>query len=273
MRQQATDVLKEQFDREGYAVAKALFSSSEAEYYRDHYTELRGRGAFPGDMAGFDTSADDPLLQYPRMIHMHRWDLISMDWLLSNRLGNVLRSLFDTDPLAVQSMLYFKPAGARGQALHQDNHFIRVQPGTCVAAWMALDECDETNGCLQVVPGSHKLPLLCQEPADTSKSFTDQGLSLPDGMNTKPVRMSPGDVLFFHGMIIHGSFPNVSHDRFRRSLIGHYVSSDAVKCADFYSPVLNMAGKEVLLADSPEGGPCGTWVEVDGSPRVEVVPG
>ena len=36
----------------------------------------------------------------------------------------------------------------------------------CVAAWMALDTCDESNGCLQVVPGSHEWPILCTVPAD-----------------------------------------------------------------------------------------------------------
>ena len=67
----------------------------------------------------------------------------------------------------------FKPPGSRGQALHQDNFYLRAEPGTCVAAWMALDPCDEENGCLQVVPGTQDLPLLCIQRADTTQSFTD----------------------------------------------------------------------------------------------------
>jgi ectoine hydroxylase-related dioxygenase (phytanoyl-CoA dioxygenase family) len=230
---------------------------------------LRQKGSFPGDMAGFDTTADDPLLRFPRMIHMHRWDDVSKDWLLSDRQRAVVSVLFGAEPLALQSMMYFKPAGARGQALHQDNHFLRVHPGTCIAAWMALDDCDEENGCLQVVPGSQSLPHLCHEDADTSTSFTDKGVRLPSGMHSVPVQMKPGDVLFFHGMLIHGSYPNTSKSRFRRSLIAHYASQDAVKCADYYFPLLNMRGKEVELEDNPGGGPCGRWVEVDGTARVE----
>lgn len=261
---------RSQYDDRGFVVVRGLYSEEEAQWYQKHYMELRESGEHPGDMAGFDTTSDDPLVRYPRMIHMHRWDDASRDWLLSDRVSGVIRQLIDSEPLAVQTMLYFKPAGARGQALHQDNFYLRAAPGACVGVWMALDHVDEENGCLQVVPGSHKLPLLCQEDVDTSKSFTDKGLTLPEGMETVPIILNPGDVLFFHGMLIHGSFPNTSKDRFRRALIGHYVSAESEKVADYYWPVLNMQGNEVVLGDNPGGGPCGRWVEVDGTPHVEV---
>ena len=83
------------------------------------------------------------------------------------------------EPVAVQSMFYFKPPGARGQALHQDNFYLRVKPGTCMAAWLPLDDCDEDNGCLQVVPGSQNWSVLCTVPADTTQSFTDVTVPLP----------------------------------------------------------------------------------------------
>ena len=51
-------------------------------------------------------------------------------------------------------MLYFKPPGARGQAFHQDNQYIRKYP--VIAAWAALDDCDEANGQMVVIPGSQK---------------------------------------------------------------------------------------------------------------------
>lgn len=262
----------EQFKNEGYVVIPQLFSAGEAAFYLDHFMRLRENGRYEGDWEGIDADSDDPLKKYPRMIHMHRWDRVSRDWLLENRLRLALSALMQEEPLAVQTMLYFKPAGARGQALHQDQYFLRVQPGECMAAWMALDPCDEENGCMQVVPGSHELPLLCAEQADTNTSFTDVSVSLPAGMQPVPVRMQPGDVLFFNGMMIHGSFPNTSQDRFRRSLIGHYISANAEKVADYYHPVLRMDGSEIRKADSPEGGPCGVWVTRDGKPVVELQP-
>jgi ectoine hydroxylase-related dioxygenase (phytanoyl-CoA dioxygenase family) len=167
-------------------------------------------------------------------------------------------------------MLYFKPPGARGQALHQDQYYLRVSPGTCIASWLALDDCDEANGCLEVVPGSHQWPLLCTEKADTTKSFTDVTVPIPAGTDVRPVIMCAGDVMFFHGSLVHGSHPNRTADRFRRSLIGHYIQGDAAQVARFYHPAHRFDGSLVELESSPDGGACGVWVERDGSPVIEV---
>src|SRR5262245_44801107 len=209
------------YRRDGFAVARGLFSADEVAGLRDHYMRLRAAGSYDGDSAGVadPRGTPDPLQKYPRMIHMHRWDEISLRWMLDPRLRDGLAALLGEEPYAVQTMLYFKPPGARGQALHQDQFYLRVQPGTCMAAWMALDPCDEENGCLRVVPGTQDLPLLCIQRADTTQSFSDTTVPIPAGKAPAPVRMSPGDVLFFNGSLIHGSGPNRSTDRFRRALI------------------------------------------------------
>jgi ectoine hydroxylase-related dioxygenase (phytanoyl-CoA dioxygenase family) len=205
------------------------------------------------------------------MIHMHRWDEVSLKWLIDPRLNEWLTALLGKEPYAAQTMLYFKPPGARGQALHQDNFYLRVKPGTCMAAWMALDPCDEENGCLMVVPGTHNLPILCTIPADTTESFTNIAVPVPKDLPIVPAVMEPGDVLFFNGSLVHGSYPNRSTNRFRRSLIGHYAVGDAQKIAQFYQPLLRMDGTEVTIEVSEGGGPCGVWVERDGRPVVEMV--
>src|SRR5690242_14224331 len=152
-------------------------------------------------------------------------------------------------------MLYFKPPGARGQALHQDQYYLRVQPGTCMAAWMALDPSDEENGCMQVVPGCHKLPLLCAEQADVQVSITSVTVPVPKEMCSVPVIMEPGDVMFFNGYLIHGSHPNTSSTRFRRALIGHYIDGVAEKVNPYYHPtILRMNGARVELGASIDGG-------------------
>jgi ectoine hydroxylase-related dioxygenase (phytanoyl-CoA dioxygenase family) len=260
---------QEQFEREGYVVARGLFSADEVERLKSHYMRLRAQGSYPGDSAGVARAgvpeeSPDPLKKYPRMIHMHRWDDVSLRWMIDPRLRVALTQLLGREPYAVQTMLYFKPAGARGQAMHQDQYYLRVQPGTCMAAWMALDDCDEANGCLKVVPGTQDLPVLCTERANTVESFTDTTVPIPPGKKIVPVLMAPGDVFFFNGSLIHGSGPNFSTDRFRRSLIGHYIAGEAAQVAKFYHPVLRMDGTVVDLGVSERGGPCGRWVDDDG---------
>ena len=258
------------FKDRGHVTVSGLFSAEEVAGFRQHYMDMRHSGSFPGDYGGEDLTQGDPLKRYPRLIHMHRWDQTSLDWMLDPRLGRVFRQLLGVEPLAVQTMLYFKPPGARGQALHQDQLYLRVQPGTCIAAWMALDDCDEENGCLQVVPGSHALPVLCPVKADTSESFTDVTVPVPEHMTPEPVIMKAGDVFFFNGQLIHGSFPNRSKSRFRRALIGHYIDADAEQVSLYYHPVLRFDGRTVELEASAGGGKCGVWVEEDGTEVLEM---
>jgi phytanoyl-CoA hydroxylase len=260
---------REEYQRDGYVVVRALFTTKEVERLREHYMALREQGARPGDFSGVEPTSADPLKRYPRMIHMHRWDEVSLRWLIDARLNACMTDLLGSEPYAVQTMLYFKPPGARGQALHQDQYYLKVQPGTCLAAWMALDVCSEETGCIQVIPGSHRLPVLCTEKADTTVSFTDITVPVPEGVPIVPVLMEPGDVLFFHGSVVHGSYPNTSPDRFRRALIGHYIVGEAEKVARYYHPVLRMDGAEVALEVNEAGGPCGVWTERDGERVVE----
>ena len=262
---------KRYYDENGYVVVSGLFTDDEVDAYREHYMTLRKHGSYEGDTAGVDTGdKDDPIKKYPRMIHMHRWDDISMRWMTDDRLNACMTGLLGSEPFAVQTMLYFKPPKARGQALHQDQFYLRVQPGTCMAAWMALDPCDVDNGCIQIVPGSHKWPVLCTEKADTTVSFTDITVPLPAGQEVRPVIMAAGDVLFFNGSLIHGSFPNITADRFRRALIGHYIVGEAQKVAEYYHPVVRMDGREVELEKSEGGGTCGVWVDQAGAPVIEM---
>ncbi len=258
------------YEANGYVVVKGIFSAEETAAYREHYMALRAEGSKPGDMVADTQKIGDPLKAFPRMIHMHRWDKPSLDFVLNERLGECLTAFLGNAPLAVQTMLYFKPAGARGQALHQDNFYLRAAPGTCMAAWLALDPCDEENGCMRVVPGSHEWPILCPVEADTAASFTNVTVPIPEDLDAVPVLMEAGDVLFFNGSLVHGSYPNTSEDRFRRSLIGHYIESRAESVAEFDQPVLNMDGTPFTIRAAADGGPCGVWVDRDGKPQIEI---
>lgn len=263
--------LVERFKNEGYVVLPGLFKD-EAAAYVEHYMRLRAAGSYPGDMVGVDAKSDDPLKRFPRMINMHNWDELSLEWGIHERFRRGLTQLLGGEPYLMQTMIYFKPAGARGQALHQDQFYLRVQPGTCVAAWLALDDTDEANGCMQVVPGSHTLPVLCTNKADTELSFTDITVPVPEGLEVRPVPMQAGDVLVFNGQLIHGSYPNRSRDRFRRSLIAHYAVAEAKTATRHGSNVVRMDGSRLRLDPSADGGLCGRWVDKDGKPVVELVP-
>ncbi len=259
-----------EFTNSGYTIVRGLFSPDEVARMQSHYMQLNVEKRAKAEVNAVKDQSD-PLKRFPRMLQMHRWDELSMQFLLDSRLKIAMTAILGSEPYAVQSMIYFKPPTARGQALHQDQYYLRVEPGTCCAAWLALDDCDEENGCLQIVPGSHNLPVLCTISADPTQSFTDVTVPVPDGMKVAPVLMQAGDVLFFNGQLIHGSLPNRSSDRFRRSLIGHYVVGEAEKVYKWYHPALRFDGSTVTLGESQDGSECGVWVERDGTSSVEMI--
>jgi len=248
--------VKNGFWQNGYLLAQAVYAPDEVDAIREHFMAWNAR-VDREDFDRVDPSGRDPLAQYPRIIHPHRTDRLSMGFLLDQRLRDIMVSFLDEEPVGAQTMFYFKPPGGRGQALHQDQHYLRAGPGTCIAAWLAVDDCDEENGCLQVVPGSHELPLLCHIPADTTQSFTSQTIPVPEGYAPEPALMKAGDVLFFHGSLIHGSGPNRTPDRFRRSLIAHYLTGDARAAARFYHPLIRFDGSIVEMEVTAEGSECG----------------
>ncbi|MGY0489322.1 phytanoyl-CoA dioxygenase family protein [Streptomyces sp. WG-D5] len=251
--------LQEQFRTRGYALARGLLDPAETRELTDEFMRLRAAGPVPGHFEPAPQPADgppDPLLAYPRVMHPHRFNDLARRRLLDPRFARVLTALLGEEPLAAQSMFYFKPPGARGQALHQDNFYLRVEPGTCVAAWVALDRIDRENGGLEVVPGTHLMDLFCPEEADASLSFAREYVPPPEGLAAEPVDMDPGDVLFFNGTLVHGSGPNRTADRFRRSFICHYVGRSAERIARYYD-LWTMDGQTVEVAESTGGGPCG----------------
>ncbi|GCE24655.1 protein involved in biosynthesis of mitomycin antibiotics/polyketide fumonisin [Dictyobacter alpinus] len=254
------------FEESGYIVVRHLLAPAEVQGLIDNFMEIHQQGARPGffEPVSAEQADGDILKQYPRIMHPHRFNDMALRYLLDSRLAIILEDLFGEEPLAAQSMLYFKPAGGRGQALHQDNFFLRVEPGTCIAAWIALDRVDRENGGLEVVPGTQKMNIFCPEEADETVSFTRDYVPVPAGLEAVPVDMEPGDVLFFNGSLVHGSQPNTSQDRYRRSFICHYIGRSSERMSIWYRPILTMSGEEVAIAENADGGPCGTEFGMQG---------
>jgi ectoine hydroxylase-related dioxygenase (phytanoyl-CoA dioxygenase family) len=243
------------YQRDGFHIARGLFSADEAAACRRFFDELGERGTpVPGHWE--PKQGKDPLARFPRIIHPHAFDRASRDRLIDQRLYRILKRLLDDEPLAVQTMYYFKPPGARGQAFHQDNFYLRVKPLSCIAAWIAIDPSFPENGGLQVVPNTHHLDVECPEYADPEQSFTRDYVAPP----REPVklRLEPGDTLFFNGNVVHGSDPNSTTDTWRRSFICHYMPAAATHIGRWYLPhAMDFAGNPIHRELNGDGGPCG----------------
>jgi len=264
--QTSTDLLtsqqREQFKRDGYCIVADLFSLREIDEIENFFEETREQGVPWYHNAQTYHELDKTKTQI-RAMHPHRHDDRALKWLLQPNVATVLEELLGRPALGVQTMYYFKPPGARGQGMHQDNIYLLSAPATCIAAWTAIDSADIENGCLWVVPGSHRGDILCPEKGTArEKTWMEYGdtniTKFPRDAKPVAVPVPRGSTLFFGGNLIHGSGPNRTTDRWRRTFIGHYIDEASDQVASYYHPVFDMRGEIVSdIAVASGGGPCG----------------
>ncbi|MCS7048630.1 MAG: phytanoyl-CoA dioxygenase family protein [Verrucomicrobiae bacterium] len=249
------------YHREGYLIVPQVFSPDEVQAIANHFDGLiQGRWSIPPEYQNHwvpETDSPDMWRRYPRVMFPHRFDALSKRMLLHPRVHVILRQLLNDEPIAAQSMFYFKAPGSRGQALHQDNFYLQVEPHTCIAAWTAIDPATKENGGLWVVPNTQDHEIVCPEVADEKESAFRDFVRPPPGKKAIPTHLNPGDTLFFNGNVIHGSGPNRHPTLWRRSFICHYFPASARCINRGYFPLLNFNGDEVSYEASTSGGPCG----------------
>lgn len=261
---QSYDTLKKQFDEDGYCIAKGHYSESEVADIIDLFEGLHAEALTDSSYHEYfkpvskEESGGDPLLEFPRFIHPHRFSDRAKQHMLKQETGDLLTHMLEDEAIAVQSMFYYKPPGAKGQALHQDNVYLLVEPVTCIAAWTAIDYCDPDNGGMYIVPGSHRIKVECPVDIESEDSFVSHTVPIPKGMKAVPAIMEPGDTLFFNGSVIHGSGPNRTEDRWRRSFITHHTTAAAKKISHYYRPCYHFNGEVFEIDVNEGGGPCGS---------------
>lgn len=83
----------------------------------------------------------------------------------------VLTKVIGPNVKCMQSMLFIKAAGKPGQAWHQDEFFIPTRDRSLCGGWAALDDATVENGCLWVIPGSHKPGIIWPGNAHDDRRF------------------------------------------------------------------------------------------------------
>ena len=133
---------------------------------------------------------------------------------------------WDGSVKCMQSMLFVKPPGFQGQAWHQDEIYIPTRDRSLIGGWIAIDDATIDNGCLWVVPGSHRDGYLYpQKPHDNPDEFDFAPESYGfDESQEVPVEVKAGSVVFFNGYLLHRSKKNNS-DIYRRVLVNHYMNA------------------------------------------------
>lgn len=227
--------MKAFYDLNGYLVIEGAFTPEQVRTLNDETLAVcRGqRGevqdAPPPPPADW---TDAQVLQQYLCIHFpHKLSGPMRDSLFNPPTVNALTAVIGPNVKCMQSMLFIKAAGQPGQAWHQDEDFIPTRDRSMTGAWIALDRATTENGCLWVIPGSHRHGILWEQAWHGDRRFdcseASQGFPYTDD-DAVPVEVEAGSVVMFNGHLLHRSLPNGAQPgSFRRALVNHFMSCES----------------------------------------------
>ena len=227
--------LKAFYDEHGYLVLEGAFSPIEVEALRAETTLIcRGdRGALPNHPPPHPSEPDTAVLSRFLCIHFpHKCSTLMAAAIQQPSVVRALTAVIGPNVKCMQSMLFIKSAGMPGQAWHQDEDFIPTRDRSLLGAWISLDRATTENGCLWVIPGSHRRGILWELRWHGDRRFdcTEESFGFPyRDEDAIPVEVEPGSVVFFHGYLLHRSLPNrAPAGTFRRALVNHFMSCESL---------------------------------------------
>src|SRR5919199_1350558 len=204
-----------EFYREnGYLHAHGVFSAAEVDEMRAAIDAIlvRVAGTEHDENHVWKAVAQQAVLKGFHNVQYH--DAAFTRMVAHPRLVEVLTQLIGPNvQLHHTKMLVKPPEQGAPFPMHQDYPYFPHERHTVLAASVHLDDTDEENGCLHLIPGSHKLgPLAALGESHTVDYPLESGT---------PLSAAAGDVLFFNYLTIHGSGVNRS-DRVRRNVLFQY---------------------------------------------------
>lgn len=228
--------LHEQYREQGFIQVEGLLTPDEVEELRAETREICGgrRGDIEGvDPLPSDTPADDSVVSKYLCIHFpHKISAVMHQAMRHPKVVDVLTQIIGPNVKCMQSMLFMKNAGKPGQAWHQDEFYIPTRDRSLCGAWIALDRATSENGCIWLIPGSHKPGVIWPMKPHGTDEFDAGNMSY--GWDYDPAKdavcceVDVGGVLFFNGHLLHCSYRNRVTSGFRRALVCHYMSAESM---------------------------------------------
>jgi phytanoyl-CoA hydroxylase len=222
-----------QYAQDGYTVLADALSAGEVQALRDEAVRIcRGElGAVDGVRRAADDEPDEQVVREYLCIHFpHKLSDLMHTTLAHPAVVDALTGIIGPNVKAMQSMLFIKSEGRPGQAWHQDELFIPTRDRSLTAAWLALDDATVENGCLWVLPGSHRRGVLYPDRDHQNPRF-DCEVEAYDfpyrDEDAVAVEVPAGSVVVFNGYLLHMSLPNTGRHGLRRALVNHYMSAES----------------------------------------------
>ena len=241
-----------QFSQDGFVIVRGLLDASRVEAIKQR-AESIARGAqahvppsrlqLEPVVTKGEQNADDGANSLRKMSHVAFVDDVFRTHAMTPKILDCVEALLGPDLKLYQDQLFMKPPriGSR-QPYHQDQPLgFHVDPADrMVTCWAALDAATIENGCLWMLPGTHKHGWIDKQQWQE----VEQQAVADDLSAERPVELSPGDCSFHHGHILHSSRPNLT-DKRRWGYATHYVSAHCRFVGDGDNDALLVRGRSI----------------------------
>jgi ectoine hydroxylase-related dioxygenase (phytanoyl-CoA dioxygenase family) len=222
------------FEENGYWLGPKVISDERLEELRSAMDRCWA-GDFVTGHTPWSTSwlpGDDPLA-LRKMDNAHWCDPVLNDLATDETVGAIAARLAHASSIRLwHDQLLYKPGGGKASGhvgWHQDYFYWQCSDRpNMLTAWVAFDDVNVANGCMMVVPRSHKWGMMPESDFfDTRIDNIEDKIRAPAGEKIEivPCLLKAGHVSFHHCLTIHGSGPNTT-DRPRRSLVVHMMDGE-----------------------------------------------
>ena len=233
------EAIKEYYDTNGYVVVRDLIPKElcdkAKEFFKQEIKPYKGyiyRQASANPEKNIITPYNYILnsvmnLQDLNIKKFPGFRLTSLEILTHTKIRSILQILMKRESILVQTMFF---EGNPATWPHQDKDYLdAIEPGTMVAAWIAVEDIQPGAGRFYIYPKSHKIDI--EKIGKNLNIILDREAYkklVIDTINENKLEcrapaLKKGDVLFWHGKTIHGSLQTAQPQFSRSSFTGHYI--------------------------------------------------
>ncbi|KAJ8373523.1 hypothetical protein SKAU_G00041030 [Synaphobranchus kaupii] len=226
------------YEENGFILIKNLVSEEDIDKFRSAFERIcKGEARFPGlvvmrDVAiaksefVLDQQAISKLQDFQEDPELFRYCCLP-------QILKHVQAFTGPNIMAMHTMLINKPPDAGKKTsrhpMHQDLHYFPFRPvDRIVCAWTAMERVDRRNGCLVVLPGTHRGSLKEHDYPEWEGGVNKMYHGIRDYNPDHPrmhLEMEKGDTVLFHPLLIHGSGMNQTQG-FRKAISCHYANAD-----------------------------------------------
>lgn len=185
----------ERYERDGALFPVPVLSPEEVARFRAGFEELEARlGGRPRPIG---------------LSHLFfRW---AYELATHPAIADVVEDVLGPDLLLHGSLIICKyPGDSSYVAWHQDGTYSGLSTTPTTSAWVALSESNAGNGCMRVIPGSHRNPMLPHADTYAPQNLLGHGEEVQvdvDEAQAVDLVLRPGEMSLHQNNIIHGSGP------------------------------------------------------------------